>query len=133
VCDPCPLDPLNDADADTVCNGIDNCDIVFNPDQADSNSDNIGDACDCSCPCHADPACDSVTNILDVVKTADVAFRGVPSNTSGPVCYPYLGIAGGHTDVDCSGVTDIVDLVRMVNVAFRAGDPAVQFCKPCSP
>jgi hypothetical protein len=34
-----------DADADGVPNDSDNCPDVFNPDQADSNGDGIGDAC----------------------------------------------------------------------------------------
>jgi hypothetical protein len=35
----------NDADGDTVCNDADNCPAAFNPDQADTDKDGIGDAC----------------------------------------------------------------------------------------
>ena len=36
---------LTDFDADGLSNSDDNCPAVFNPDQTDSNSDGIGDAC----------------------------------------------------------------------------------------
>jgi hypothetical protein len=38
---PCP-----DSDKDRVCDDIDNCPGVFNPDQADSDKDGRGDACE---------------------------------------------------------------------------------------
>ena len=54
--DPCPDDPYNDRDNDGFCAGIgfkspkigdrDNCPNVYNPDQADSNGNGIGDACE---------------------------------------------------------------------------------------
>jgi len=55
ACDSCPDDPNNDSDADGVCvgarfnppktGGNDNCPDTYNPDQADSDGDGIGDAC----------------------------------------------------------------------------------------
>tara|TARA_B100000674_G_scaffold1549_1_gene1256 strand:+ start:1010 stop:2221 length:1212 start_codon:yes stop_codon:yes gene_type:complete len=36
----------NDIDLDGVCNNLDNCPDLYNPQQEDFNNDNIGDACD---------------------------------------------------------------------------------------
>jgi hypothetical protein len=81
----------------------------------------------CYCSCEADPVCDSVTNVLDVVVAVDVAFR---SGVSDPD--PYVQCPVARTDVDCNGYTNVLDVVHFVNVAFRSADPSTQFCKPCS-
>ncbi|MEW5702563.1 MAG: sialidase family protein [Candidatus Zixiibacteriota bacterium] len=81
----------------------------------------------CSCPCAGDPQCDGLrSDLQDVVKTVDVAFRGMA-----PVIDPICPRA--RTDVDCDGVTSITDVVREVNVAFRGANPATEFCDPCAP
>ena len=36
----------NDIDLDGICNNLDNCPDLYNPQQEDFNNDNIGDACD---------------------------------------------------------------------------------------
>ncbi|HUU45891.1 MAG TPA: hypothetical protein VM118_09175, partial [Acidobacteriota bacterium] len=104
----------------------DNCPTVYNPDQADTNGNDIGDACDCSCPCHGDPQCDGATDVLDVVKAVNVAFRGAVAITD-PLC------PTEQTDVSCDGVTNVIDVVKFVNVAFRNGDVMAEFCDPCAP
>lgn len=83
----------------------------------------------CQCECHADPECDGMTNVVDVIQTVNRAFRGSPMITFCPA-YPAID---GRTDVDCSGATDIVDVVRMIDVAFRGADPSTKFCEPCGP
>ena len=78
----------------------------------------------CSCPCHTDPQCDGQTNVLDVVFTVNVAFRG-----AAPVFDD--GCPYERTDVDCTGFTNVIDVVKVVNVAFRGGTPEANFCDGC--
>lgn len=81
----------------------------------------------CACDCHADPNCDNVTNVFDVVSIIGVAFRGDPTIADpNPLC------SRQTTDVDCNGVTNIFDVTRVINVAFRGGDPAEEFCDACA-
>ncbi|MBI3871778.1 MAG: PKD domain-containing protein [candidate division Zixibacteria bacterium] len=80
----------------------------------------------CLCDCHADPICDGQSDILDVSKTIDVAFRGV--NPTIDINCPHAG----RTDVNCSGATDIIDVINIISVAFRGADPATSFCDPCA-
>jgi hypothetical protein len=81
----------------------------------------------CSCKCHTDPGnCDGVVDIIDVVATIGVAFRG-----ANPIIDPSADCPYQVTDMNCSGATDVVDVVRIVNVAFRGGSAATQFCVPC--
>lgn len=79
----------------------------------------------CSCWCLADPTCDGATDILDVVGTVTVAFRGGATTKM-------LDCQGlERTDADCSGSTDVIDVVKTINVAFRGADRATEFCTPC--
>jgi hypothetical protein len=81
----------------------------------------------CACDCHGDPACDSVrSDILDVVNTINVAFRGVAA-----IPDPNTACPRKTTDTDCSGATAVIDVVKTVNVAFRGADVATEFCQPC--
>jgi glucose/arabinose dehydrogenase len=114
-------------DAFTDCNAnlvADSCEIAAGM-AADVNGNQVPDDCECACPCAGDPACDGVSvNVLDVVETVNVAFRGA-APTSDTFC-PYE-----RSDVDCTGATTVTDVVRVVNVAFRGGMPQTEFCAPC--
>ena len=74
------LDECDDTDADGVCDEVDSCPLVANPDQADADADGVGDACDnCAAVANADQAnadgdalgdaCD--TCALDAANDAD--------------------------------------------------------------
>ncbi len=55
ACDPCPLDPLDDADGDGLCADRDNAPFAANPDQRDADADGVGDAGD-NCTNDPNPA-----------------------------------------------------------------------------
>lgn len=84
----------------------------------------------CACDCHGDPApigtCDGNQDVLDVVQTVNVAFRGAP-----PIIDPNANCPYETTDTNCSQSTDVIDVVKMVNVAFRGANRAAEFCDPC--
>lgn len=130
ACDNCPSVPhgqLTDSDEDGVGEVCDNCPTTPNPGQEDGDQDGIGDACECACQCHCDPSeCDGVQDVLDVIMTINVAFRGSSGVPDPAATCPYA-----RTDLDCSAETDVIDVVKMVNVAFRGFSQATQFCDPC--
>jgi hypothetical protein len=71
----------DDSDGDGVTNAGDNCAIVFNPEQIDSNRDGVGDACSNLRPCDVD--------LNGTVDFEDISFilddRGLPrSKLPGP-------------------------------------------------
>jgi hypothetical protein len=82
----------------------------------------------CPCDCFGDPQCNGATDVLDVVKAVNVAFRSHPD-----IVDPNGGCPTVTTDVNCDSVTNVLDVVKLVNVAFRSGDPADEFCHPCAP
>lgn len=77
------------------------------------------------CPCHADPACDSVTTVLDVIAVVDEAFRNATAEVD-PSC-----THASRSDVNCDCVVTVQDVVLMVNVAFRNANAATTFCNAC--
>lgn len=75
----------------------------------------------CACPCEQDPECDGViSDILDVTRTINVAFRGQASSQD-PFCQ------AEQSDVDGSGATDVIDVTKVINVAFRGMSASSQY------
>lgn len=79
---------------------------------------------ECICSCAADPACDGVWNVRDVVSVIDVAHRGGPLVKSGNCPY-------ADSDVNCDGVVNAIDAVLLVDVVFRYVPAGNVFCNPC--
>ncbi len=79
--DTCPDDAENDADNDGICGNLDNCPAAANADQADTDGDGAGDACDDSSggevpPPACAPAMSLTTLVLAVSLVGMKRIRG---------------------------------------------------------
>jgi len=101
-----------DLDDDGVENDYDNCPNDSNPDQADSDGDSLGAACD---DCHnqaADPNDDLVIDILDVVLIVNTVLSGGAG---------YTDCELADADVDSNGVINITDIIQTINIVLSGG------------
>lgn len=106
ACDPCPMDPVNDADGDGVCGNIDNCPAVANGlneaavpgvgNQTDSDCDGAGDAC--SAPVFLPPTGLSATAVSS--SAVDIAWEDVFTGETGYRLERKAGTCGGGTSFE---------------------------------
>lgn len=96
-----PNNPDTDGDAATDC--IDNCPIVFNPGQADSEGDGIGDAC------RNDYDGDGIKDLLDnCIAIPNPRQANANGNELGDVCDPDSKFFGGpEPELQLQGGGDI--------------------------
>ena len=110
ACSACAFDTsgcFSDADGDGVGDPTDNCLTVSNADQADTDSDGAGDACD------DDDDGDGVLDAADCAPTDATSAPGFDER------------CGSSVDEDCDGLTDELgcDAVRFVDFASAAATP----------
>src|SRR5262249_16316228 len=102
-------------DGDAIADPIDNCPLGANQDQADSNHDGIGDACE-ACPTTGDTDGDGICNPVDNCPTvANPSQADFDKDGIGDACETGALLA----DVDLSGRVDGYDLSR-IGLAFGA-------------
>ena len=109
--DNCPLiynPDQADYDGDQVGDSCDNCIYVFNPDQADGDGNGIGDACDYIC---GDANADESINVSDAIWIINFVFEG--GNPPDPL------MSG---DVNCTGAVNVADAVWIINHVFAGGN-----------
>lgn len=80
----------------------------------------------CDSECHGDPSCDGRCNIVDLVMSIGVAFKG-----AAPFIDPDPRCPTENTDVNCDMMTNVIDIVKMINVQYRGASIDGEFCAPC--
>lgn len=107
-----------DIDADGIADDIDNCINVPNPQQIDSNGDNIGNVCDGDIAGPDGPGADDcMVNFFDLDRMKTVFF----SNDSDADL-----VGPGNAEPD--GSVNFIDLARMKAVFFAPPGPSAKGC-----
>lgn len=103
---------------DFVGDSCDNCIDLFNPNQLDTNSNNIGDACECFVAITGDVNEPGSLTSSDVIAMVNFIFKGGA---------PYIPCEAAG-DVNCSGTSTSADIIYMVNHVFKGGAAPCNVC-----
>jgi len=110
--------PSIDSDGDGIIDLTDNCRNVYNPDQADTDSNGVGDAC-CCVDLSGNTDCDpgEIVDIGDLTLLIDYLFISFD-----PICCP----AEANIDGDQESIIDIGDLTRLIDYLFITYTPPAE-------
>jgi hypothetical protein len=101
----------------------DNCPFDYNPGQKDTDSNGVGDVCECTCPHQGDIEPDGFLTALDLAACIDILFAGSVDAKERWCPSPRM-------DLDCDGFSTALDLAVLIDHLFAGGDGP---CDPCSP
>jgi hypothetical protein len=111
-----------DADSDGVGDLCDNCPDVYNPLQEDTDENSVGDACESCCAIRGDVdhSGSEILDISDLIDLVEYMFQ----LSAEPYCLEECNIDGSTEEPT---VIDIVDLIYLVTYMFQGGPAPV----PC--
>jgi alpha-tubulin suppressor-like RCC1 family protein len=125
---------VDDADSDGVVGTVDNCPLVFNPQQTDTDNDGLGDACD---PCPDDPTndvdgdevCGLSDNCIDVSNPGQ---EDADEDGIGDACDPCPNDPTNDVDGDgVCGLSDNCPAIFNPNQKDSDGDRLGNACDEC--
>ncbi len=103
-------DHCEDPDLDLVFDITDNCPDVANADQADTDGDGLGNACDGTPAFLGDVDCDGPVDAVDVVDALFILQNVAGLRAASDACPPPSGsLFEGAADADCDEDVDAVD------------------------
>jgi hypothetical protein len=123
------LTPAPDTDADGIADEIDNCPTTANADQADTDNDGIGDACEACADGDSDGVCDNVDNCPTIANPGQADADGDALGNACDACP-----ADAANDADGDGVCGNVDNCPSTANPGQAdadGDGIGNACDPC--
>jgi hypothetical protein len=139
VCAACPPVTGGDQDSDSICGSSDNCPLVANVDQADTDQDGVGDACDICAggDDRRDPDRDSVPSHCDNCPlNANTNQRDTDSDGVGDECDVCRSVPDAQQqDPDGDRVGSACDNCPLVSNAVQTdsdGDGLGDACDACS-
>ena len=98
-----------DSDGDTINDSLDNCTLVANPDQRDTDGDGFGNQCD------PDLDNDNVVNFLDLALLKSVFFT-----------FPQSANWNADAELNGDDAVNFIDLPQMKSVFFQAPGPGAE-------
>ena len=124
--------PCSDRDGDQLCDDVDNCPAASNPDQADSDRNGVGDACDTLEPV----ACNEAAAVPATVAAGEASFSNIKLNGAGQLLAVQKGASFQvQLDFEFGSCTYPVQQ-RYLNIGFEGADrkcfPLVDYACPAS-